>query len=370
MSLDISVRKLGDGENVVEAFKQGIKVSWLYLLDLKLHYGSSVIHASGVGGVYTPREFRGLGYSASTLNYAIHYVKELGYPLSALFGIQEYYHRFGFATFMGEHTVTIHLRNASRIRGGRFEVEVSEDSAFQSMRIADIYERINAAWPGAKVRSPGDWKGFRKGVAWEHSAKPLVIKSSGEVVAYAAIERWPSPEEFLVAEIGALDHDPRLYRALLQSFYSIALEEKKSHLTVHVPPDHPFADVAKAYGATLTSSYSWSGGGMARVTSLKKVLEQIIPELEHRSKGTNGDFTLEVESEAVTIRVRNESVKVEEGSLSTNLVRLGPGDAAQLIFGYRNPFELLSSVETRGQVGLCATLFPKSTPYVWQPDRW
>ncbi len=354
----------------MEAFEEGVKVSWLYLLDLKLHYGSSFIRAGGVAGVYTPREFRGRGYSASTLSYTIRHMKKLGYPLSALFGIQEYYHRFGFATFMGEHTVTVHLRNASRVRGEEFDVEVSEDPAFQSRRIAEIYERVNAAWPGARVRPPGEWRGFRKGVAWEHSAKPLLLKASGEVVAYAAVERWPSPEEFLVAEVGAVDHNPRLYRALLQSFYSIALEERKSHITVHVPPDHPFADVAKVYGATLTSSYSWSGGGMARVISLEKALEQIAPELERRSRGLDGDLTLEVEGEAVTIRVRDGSVKVEEGSSSVNLVKLGPGDAAQLILGYRDPFELLSSVEARGQVGLCAALFPKSTPYVWQPDRW
>ena len=370
MSLEFKVISESPGWHRVEALKDGKKVSWLSVPDLKLHYGTASITVGGVAGVYTPREHRGRGYSAATLRYAVGWMKEQGYSLSALFGILEYYHRFGFATFMGEHTVTICLRNASRIEAEDLEWELSSDSSYASQQIAEIYEQVNAAWPGARVRDPSSWKGFRKGVAWEHPAKPLVLKRSGRVVAYAALERWPGPEELLIAEVGAAGHDRSLYRALARRLYGLALEERRSFIKIHVPPNHPFVDVVRPYGVKVESTYFWSGGGMARVINLAKLLNEMRLELERRAAGIEGDLTLQVEGEAVTLRVRDGSVKIDMSAGSVNVVKLGPGEAAQLFLGYRDPVEVLVSSEVHGEPKLLTKLFPKATPYVWQPDRW
>jgi len=369
MELRFTVEAEGPGWFRVSAFEGSSRVSWLYVVDLNLHYGSSSVKAGGVAGVYTPREHRGKGYSAATLRYALRWMRERGYALTALFGILEYYHRFGYATFMGEHTVTLSLRNASRVEAEELDWEISDDQGAWRSEISRIYESVNTLWPGARVRDPSGWEGFRKGVSWEHPAKPLALKRSGKVVAYAALERWPSPEELLAAEIGAVDHDPELYRSLLKTLYSVALQERRSYIKVHAPPDHPFVKVAKAYGCTVESFYPWSGGGMARVLRLKDLLEAVIGELERRGSNVEGEVTLRVEGEEVTLRARRESVKIEEGSTSCNVIELGPGEAAQLVMGFRSAAELLPRA-AKGQAGLLASLFPERNPYVWQPDRW
>lgn len=369
MGLQFSVEAEGPGWFRVSAFEGGLRVSWLYVVDLELHYGSSRVRCGGVAGVFTPREHRGRGYSAATLRYAVQWMRERGYPLSALFGILEYYHRFGYATFMGEHTVTLSLRNASRVEAEELDWEVSDDQGAWRSEISEIYESVNALWPGARVRNPSSWEGFRKGVSWEHPAKPLVLKRSGRVVAYAALERWPSPEELLVAEVGAEGHDPELYKSLLKTLYGIALQERRSHIKVHAPPDHPFTKVARACGCTVESFYPWSGGGMARVLRLKSLLESISGELERRSVNLEGEVALKVESEEVTLRVRRGSVKIEDGAAACNAVELGPGETAQLIMGFRSALELLPQA-SKGCAKLLASLFPEAHPYVWQPDRW
>jgi predicted acetyltransferase len=369
MGLQFTVEAEGPGWFRVSAFEGSSRVSWLYVVDLNLHYGSSSVKAGGVAGVYTPREHRGKGYSAATLRYAVQWMRERGYPLTALFGILEYYHRFGYATFMGEHTATLSLRNASRVEAEELDWEVSDDQGAWRGEISRIYEAVNTLWPGARVRDPSSWEGFRKGVSWEHPAKPLVLKRSGEVVAYAALERWPNPEELLVAEVGAEDHDPELYKSMIKTLYGVALQERKSHIKVHAPPDHPFVKVARACGCTVESFYPWSGGGMARVLRLKDLLEAVAEELESRSTNVEGDVALKVHGEEVTLRVRRGSVEIEEGAASCGVVELGPGEAAQLILGYRSAMELLPRA-AKGQVGLLTHLFPERHPYVWQPDRW
>lgn len=368
--MSFTVEAEGPGWFRISALEDGSRVSWLYVVDLELHYGASKVRTGGVAGVYTPREHRGKGFSAATLRYAVSWMRERSYPFSALFGIPEYYHRFGYATFMGEHTLELNLRDASRVEAEELEWEVSEDQASWSREIARIYESVNTLWPGARVRDPESWSGFRKGVSWEHPAKPLALKRSGRVVAYAALERWPSPDELLVAEVGAEGHDPELYAALLKVLYEIALRERKGRIRVHAPPDHPFVKVARAYGCRVESYYAWSGGGMARVLSLRGLLESISGELERRSVSLEGEVALRVEGEEVTLRVRRGSVKVEEGAATSNLVELGPGEAAQLVMGYRDPVEILQRARVRGGARLLAGLFPEAHPYVWQPDRW
>lgn len=353
----------------VTAFEGDSAVSWLYVIDVWLHYGSSRIRAGGVAGVYTPRERRGRGFSAATIGYAVEWMRGQGYPLSALFGIHEYYHRFGYATFMGEHTVTLSLRSISRVEAEDLDWEVSEDHGYCRREIAEIYESVNSIWPGARVRDPSSWVGFRKGVSWEHAAKTLVLRRSGRVVAYAALERWPGPEELLVSEVGAVEHRSAYYRALLKILYNLALEERRGHVKVHAPPNHPFARVARAYGCTMKSYYPWSGGGMGRVVRLGELLEAIKGELERRAGGEKGSVALRVGGEEVTLNCRGGAIEVEEGCRSSDVLALDPGSAAQLILGYVSVEELPLELSAEGR-RLCSRLFPGAEPYVWQPDRW
>jgi predicted acetyltransferase len=358
------------GWHKIEAVDNNTKVSWLSIPDIEVHYGASKIIVGGIAGVYTPREFRGKGYSASTLNYAIEWMRNRGYALSELFGIQEYYHRFGFATFMGEHTVTISLRDASRIEAREYEWEISDDPSFCANDIANIYEETNANWITSRVRKPNEWNGFRKGVSWEHTPKVLVIRSGKQVFGYAAIERWANPDELLVAEVGAKSNDKEVYRALLKNLFKLALEEKKSRIRIHVPPDHEIVNVLRPYGISIESTFLWSGGGMARVINLTKLLKDIEVELAERSKGVTGEASLEIPGESATIKVNDGEVRITQGSSSINKVKMDPGETAQLILGYREPEELLSKVEAYGEPGVLVRLFPLKTPYVWQPDRW
>lgn len=370
MGLQFSVERLEPDTFKVAAIEGGVNVSWLYVIDVLLHYGSAKVRVGGVAGVYTPREYRGRGFSAATLRYAVEWMKGQGYPLTALFGIHEYYHKFGYATFMGEHTVTMSLRDSSRVESEDLDWEISDDSGYFKEEIAGIYETTNALWVGARARDPSTWPGFRKGVSWEHPAKPLVLKSSGRVVAYAALERWPSPEELLVAEVGAKGHSVELYRSLLKVLYKLALEERKSHIKVHAPPDHPFTRLARVYGCTVESFYPWSGGGMARVIRLRELLEAIKPELELRSRDLEGCVTIRTGGEEVTLRCRRGDVDIEEGGSSTNIVELDPGEAAQLVLGYSDFVRMQSRSKAQGSLKILSTLFPSGEPYVWQPDRW
>jgi hypothetical protein len=50
-------------------------------------------------------------------------------------------------------------------------------------------------------------------------------------------------------------------------------------------------------------------------------------------------------------------------------IKLGWGAAAQLILGYRDAREVVTSVGARDDLKMIESIFPKSTPYIWQADR-
>ncbi|MCD6465669.1 GNAT family N-acetyltransferase [Candidatus Bathyarchaeota archaeon] len=371
MSVKSEIIESKDGVHKVQTSVDGRGVSWLTIVDLKMHYGLSKIDVGGIGGVYTEREFREKGYSKRTINYALDWMKTHEYSLTALFGIPEYYYRYGFETFMGMHHAKIHLRNLSRIEAPEdYQITLYNDPSYRLEEVVRVYEETNMDRVASRVREPSIWRGFRRGAWGGHSPKVLVAEENGEVVGYALIERWPPPNEFPIAEINALNHNYHVYRSLLKEIYKIMMEDLKTLAVFHVPPDHPVVDVLRAYGCRFESEFPWREDGMARVINLGKLLTSIEAELERRAKGLEGRVCLKLPNEATTLVVNDGSVEVKEGVHTVNVVKLGYGEAAQLILGYRSPYELLSAVETHGNVGIVARLFPKQIPYVWRPDRW
>ena len=73
-------------------------VSGLNVWDLPLQIGAATVRLGGIGGVYTRREHRMKGYSRYVIEESLAFMREEGYHVSALFGIENYYPKYGFAT--------------------------------------------------------------------------------------------------------------------------------------------------------------------------------------------------------------------------------------------------------------------------------
>jgi len=262
---------------------------------------------------------------------------------------------------MREHVVTISIRNTSRIKSKEYKWEYSNDPSYKSREVARIYEALNSNKIACRVRNPDTWKGF----SWQHSPKVLIIKDNKEIIGYATIERWPPPDEMIVAEINAKNHKRDIYRAIVKIIYDSAIRENKGIIKFYVPYNHPLVSTLLPYGIKVESEYLWSGGGKARIINLKKTLEEISKELSIRSSDLKGDISIITEEESVTLKVNKGDIRILEGAGSVNNITINSGETVQMILGYRNPLEIISSLETHGEVGLLEKLFPMKTPYVW-----
>lgn len=349
----------------------GSSVSRLVVRDEFIRLLGAEVRSGNIGGVETDREHRRQGYSRRLMEDTLRYMADMGQEVSMLFGIPDFYDKFGYAPFMAEYAVRVATRDAERLAqeapGHTARSVQPEDRPF----IVDLYSRDSRLSPGALVRSRGAWPGFRMGSDYGLPATAFVLQDTdGRLAAYAAFDDRPT--QMRVIEAGAAD--PRLFPALLRELAARAIERRCEHIELLAPPDHPFARVLTRCGCRITSDYPRMGGGMMRLIDQDALLARLESALAERignSRFTGACVTLCIETDLATTDLqlgaaRGRGERVEAG------VVLPQQTLVQLVTGYRTAADVLAEtgVESRGQArGVLEALFGGQTPYVWRTDR-
>jgi predicted acetyltransferase len=347
----------------------GSPVSWLIINDLEVKVGKSFLKMGGLGGVGTLEEHRMKGYSRRVIEYSIDYMIKNGYDVSMLFGIPDYYIRWGYATTLSNCKITMPLRNAERTRPGLHARPMMKEDA---SAILDIYELTNRFRTGSLKRYRGEWFKFRKGSGWGILADGTVFEdSSGRIVAYCASDRWP--RVMRITEVGA--NDISLYEHVLRYAYEMAVQKKATELEIYVPFDHPFAELCKSLGCTISIDYPYASDGMGRIINLNSTFRRLIPELEERLekscvRNLSSKISIKTDLGLITLEISGSNLSLSEAE-SENLVELPQWVLMQLILGYRSPANVLvdSAVKYRGKIReSLEILFPAGHPYIWLSD--
>ena len=77
-------------------------VSSLGLIEYQMRFGSAYLKMGGIRAVGTREAHRNKGYSRRVMEAAITFMTENGFDVSMLFGISNFYHKFGYATVIPE----------------------------------------------------------------------------------------------------------------------------------------------------------------------------------------------------------------------------------------------------------------------------
>src|SRR4026209_476441 len=76
----------------------GQRISRVVIIPMLMRIGAAVLRMDGVGGVETEEGFRNRGYSRRVMETVVEQIKAGDASLATLFGIQDFYQKFGFAT--------------------------------------------------------------------------------------------------------------------------------------------------------------------------------------------------------------------------------------------------------------------------------
>src|SRR5215218_8798699 len=87
----------------------GRQVSRVVIVPMVMRIGAAVVRMDGIGGVGTEEQFRNRGYSRRVMETAIEEIRRGDGALSTLFGIEDFYQKFGYETIGPEYTVILPL---------------------------------------------------------------------------------------------------------------------------------------------------------------------------------------------------------------------------------------------------------------------
>lgn len=349
----------------------GERISGLALWHMPMRIGSCEVLMGGIGGVSTHHKHRKKGYASIVMQDSVDWMGEHAFDVSMLFGIGDFYYRWGFITALASTTVGVPTRHAESVK------RTSRVRRFRKKDLATairIFNRDNARRTGTTVRRKSTWTPWRVGIEWREPPEIFLYSVRGKTVGVAGFCLRKDRVE--CAELSAID--PAAFGGILRHAADLAINRRVAHVIFHLPPDHPFVDFCREQGCQIRTNVPRAAGGMARVINQTQCLEKIAPELTRRLAesslaGWSGTLDIVTDLERTRLNVRRGEVKVgtPRGRARVKL-ELPQQRLTQLLFGFQDIAFLLAHTPaklTGDREDVIDTLFPRGHPYVWIPDR-
>ncbi len=331
-----------------------------------IRLGESRLKMGGLGWVTTAPRYRNSGVCTRLMEDALRYMREHRYHVSMLFGIPNFYHRFGYATTLADYAVTVDALELANVRGTGLRVRNAKPGDIPA--IQKIHAANDSGVACSLLRSAAHLTN-----GWENFQRARVFTTArGKVVGYLSSRE--DRTQLLVREAGVID--PRTYADVLQLCAALAHEYCVGQIQFSIPPDDALARQLLAFKSTHETRFVREEGGMMRFVDLGEALESLIAEWEDlltRSALLDAqcEVTLLVGGEPYRIRAHRGAIDIAQQS-GRNKFSVTAEELIQLATGYAYIDGVLLAKRrllTEEARRLLRALFPKRNPYVWTCDR-
>ena len=349
------------------------EVGHLWVIDYTMRIGTAEVRMAGIGGVHTETEHRMKGYMRGLFEDTVTYMTEEGYDVSMLFGIANFYNKFGYATCVAQHRFTIKTRDAEAA-GASARAQLLKARPIESKdmpAIVELYNANNALRTCAAVRSTEGFTMFEMGTYWGARVETSLWEDvNGTLLGYVVWDKDRSAVK--VAEVGAADD--ALFPTILTALAQQAVAKRCEKITIFAPPDDPFAEYAQRFGTEWTIRNPRYSDGMLRIMNQRPFFEKLAPELARRLSGVQGatPIALHTDLGALTLTPESGHITLQDGVAAEAQLALSQDKLMQLILGYRSVRDMLNTPDvtvTGDAVPMLQALFPRDTAFMWKPDH-
>jgi predicted acetyltransferase len=289
-----------------------------------------------------------------------------GYHVSMLFGIPNFYHRFGYATTLAEYFVSMDVAELP-VRGtGKYTARAVKPGDIPALQ--RIHRENNAGVPCSLIRSAAHFTNKWRRI--EHAR--VFTNEQGKVAGYIVAH---TPDGMLDVTEAGLD-SPEVAPDLLANCSAAAQEAHRPRVRFALPPEHPLAHVLARYESAHEMRLTRESGGMMTFVDVAEALENLVPEWEARATANglsehSAEATLVVDDRPFRVRSHRGAIDVAPGP-GGNKFSLSGGELVRLVTGYAHLEDVYGAerrlITSDGRM-LLAALFPKRNPYVHLFDR-
>ncbi len=364
LSMEIRTRS-ENGYCIREMLIDGLVACSLKVIDYTMRIGAAQVRMAGIADVETKKEHRMKGYMRILFQDTLDYMQHEGFDVSMLFGIPNFYPKFGYATCIAQPKVAIKTRDAELAKAQALPLQIRPVALADLPVIADLYNAVNAVRTCSVVRASSSYQGFTQGTGWWMRAEAVIFDQAGQ--RFAGYAAWDRNEQAVdVIEVEALDE--AFYPALLDHFAQQAIAKRCESIRFHMPFDHPFAEFVQRYGCEWTIAQPRQADGMLRIMNQVSLFEKLRPELERRLAAVR----LDALPGTILLRTELGETVLRAASPDCAVLDLPQDKLIQLVTGYRSVHDVCSEPGvkmTPGSEPLWNALFPKGHPYVWMADH-
>ena len=329
--------------------------------NVRMRIGTAVVRVGGIGAVATDADCRKRGLMARTARASVRAMRDGGYDLSLLFGISDFYHRFGYTRAWSESDYIIGLgdlpKEKPNVRLGTFNPKPRNDTAA-------LYNRAGAGLTGTAVRPTYTripWPRPMQGRRW--------TDARGRLAGYVVFEVHDGRFECCEA-CGNVDAILRVLAVLARQY---ACREVRLE-TMH--DASPLIRRVRRGTCRVETRHHRCGGAMVALVDLPAALEKMRGELSRRLRqshlaGWRGSLLLVHGREAATLAIDRSRVRVTVGGTSKHAIRGGDG-IVQLLIGTDEPAAVIEATRlkpTGDARRLADILFPNEHPRMALQDR-
>jgi len=354
------------------ARQDGRIVSRLKIVEMTLRIGRARVRMGGIGDVQTDPACRGRGCASACIRDSIEFMRREGFDLSILFGIRDFYHRFGYVGCLPGYETRLKVRDLDALKNP-FRVEALKGLPGKRLlgEILPLYEAAAEATPGTVVRDrmriSHGLVAFRERRGRKRVRAYVVWRKRGALV-----------------EAGLAPGDDAAAGAVLAWLRDRCVERLEPTLELEdIPPAHPLARFARRFNHEEERGLTWNGDGMGRLINTETFLEKIAPELEARLSSAGIDdechlhLTLAPEGDSkrrpkaversLVLGAGHHFAMSRRGVLSAK-VKCSEGALLQMALGTLE-VEAIPGVKVSGDRALVRAAFPEAAPSIWPRDH-
>ena len=377
-----------DAMNRVE--RPALSVTWISLLteneellsqlglrEYQMRFGAAQLKLGGIDGVGTQEEHRNKGYSRRVMEATMAYMNENGYDVSMLFGIPNFYHKFGYATAIPETYVEFDTKDVpATVPTYQIRKFQTEDAP----KIVDLYTANNAKRTGTPLRTEIGWKEFtrRGGILPDPY---VVLNEDNEVIGYFVCDGDNAKKDMIEQNCTLVDigfQDRTIFETIVHFLAHSVEYISAERIRCAIPADHPFAIFCRRYGCRTNTYTPKDHMGMMRIINQSSTLEKITGELKKRLQ-RDADLSQWSGKILISTDLGQDCLEIDHGSVAhTNSqtngfhLEMPQEKLIQLMMGRRSIEDLTVEPDVsvaREIISVLETLFPLGHSHVWWSDR-